>query len=97
MICKCKATKSPDLPTSEMYEISPPDVGFLGYEPRLMVTNSVAKMSGKRFIPVLIVNSINKAYTLKKGCPIAKVERVQGQTIMSVDQCTKNIEHAPDT
>ena len=45
-------------------------------------------MSGNRFIPVLVVNSTNKTYTIKKGCPIAKVEQVQGQTIMEVSQCT---------
>ena len=56
-----------------------------------MVTNSVAKMSGNWFIPVLAVNSTNKTYTIKKGCPIAKVECVQDQTIMSVDQCTKTL------
>ena len=89
VICKCKVRNSPDLPMSEVYEISPPDVGFLGYEPGLMVTNLVAKMSGNQFIPVLVVNSKNKKYTIKKGCPIAKVKQVQAQTIMSVNQCTK--------
>ena len=89
VICKCKVRNSPDLPTSEVYEILPPDVRFLGYKPGLMVTNSVAKKSGNWFIPVLVVNSTNKTYTIKKACPIVKVERVKGQTIMSVDQCTK--------
>ena len=88
VICKCKVRNSPDLPTSETYQITPTNVGFLGHEPGLMVTNSVAKMSGNRFIPVLVVNSTNKTYTIKKGCPIAKVEQVQGQTIMEVSQCT---------
>ena len=65
VICKCKVRNSPDLPTSETYQITPTNVGFLGHEPGLMVTNSVAKMSGNRFIPVLVVNSTNKTYTIK--------------------------------
>ncbi|MCG8033371.1 MAG: DDE-type integrase/transposase/recombinase [Candidatus Thiodiazotropha taylori] len=103
VICKCKVRNSPDLPISETYQISPTDTGFLGHEPGLMVTNSVAKMSGNRFIPVLLVNSTNKTYTVKKGCPIAKVELVQGQTISLVDQCKKTSdtcqasEHFKDT
>ena len=53
-----------------------------------MVTSSVAKMTGNRFIPVLLVNNTNKTYTVRKGCPLAKIEQVQGNEIMSVSECT---------
>ena len=88
VICKCKVRNNPGLPTSGSYQISPAEIGFLNYEPGLMVTSSVAKMTGNRFIPVLLVNNTNKTYTVRKGCPLAKIEQVQGNEIMSVSECT---------
>ena len=51
-----------------------------------MVTSSVTKMTGNRFIPVLLVNNTDKTYTVRKGCPLAKIE--QGKEIMLVSECT---------
>ena len=65
VICKCKVRNNPGLPTSGSYQISPAEIGFLNYEPGLMVTSSVAKMTGNRFIPVLLVNNTNKTYTVR--------------------------------
>ena len=45
-------------------------------------------MTGNRFIQVLLVNNTNKTYTVRKGCPLAKIEQVQGNEIMSVSECT---------
>lgn len=92
VICKCKARNSPNLPTSCMYEISPPEVGFLNYEPGLMVTNSVTKMNDNRIIPVLLVNNTNKTFTVRKGRPIAKIEQIEGQSIMSVNATAQNLD-----
>ncbi|MCG8049023.1 MAG: reverse transcriptase domain-containing protein, partial [Candidatus Thiodiazotropha endolucinida] len=89
VICRCKVRDSPDLPVNKQYEISPIEIGFLSYEPGLMVSNSVCKLNGNRFIPVLVVNNTNKTFTIRKGCPLAKIEQVQGQTIMSVNDVSK--------
>ena len=85
VVCRCKVRKSPDLPFNTVYQISPVEIGFLSYEPGLMVTNSIAKVHQNRFIPVMIVNNTNKTFTIRKGCPVAKIEQIQGQAIMSVN------------
>ena len=85
VVCRCKVRKSSDLPINTLYQISPVEIGFLSYEPGLMVTNSIAKVHQNRFIPVMIVNNTNKTFTIRKGCPVAKIEQIQGQAIMSVN------------
>ena len=92
VISRCKVRKSPNLPASGIYDILPPEVGFLNYEPGLMVANSVARMNSNRIIPVMLVNNTNKTFTIRKGQPIAKIERIQGQAIMSVKESTKEME-----
>ena len=92
VISRCKVRRSPNLPASGIYDISPPEVGFLNYEPGLMVANSVARMNSNRIIPVMLVNNTNKTFTKRKGQPIAKIEQIQGQAIMSVKESTKEME-----
>lgn len=67
VICRSKVRKSPDIPVNETYEISPLEIGFLSYEPGLMVSNSIGKVKSNRIIPVLIVNNTNKTFTIKRG------------------------------
>ena len=69
------------MPINTVFQISPVEIGFLSYEPGLMVTNSIAKVHQNRFIPVMIVKNTNKTFTIRKGCPVAKI----GQAIMSVN------------
>ena len=75
VICKCKVRNNHNLPQSDLYEISPPEVGFLNYEPGLMIVSSVSKMNANRIIPVLLTNNTNKTFTIKKGRPLAKIEK----------------------
>ena len=75
VICTCEVRNNPNFQSSGLYEISPPDVGFLKYEPGLIVTNSVAKMNQDRIIPVMVVKSTNKTFSIKKSNPIAKILR----------------------
>ena len=90
VICTCEVRNNPNFQSSGLYEISPPDVGFLKYEPGLIVTNSVVKMNQDRIIPVMVVKSTNKTFSIKKSNPIAKNSQIQGQDIMSVDKNTYN-------
>ena len=41
VICRSKVRKSPDVPVNETYEISPLEMGFLSYEPGLVVLNPI--------------------------------------------------------
>lgn len=45
-------------------------------------------MNQNRLIPVLLVNNTNKIFTVRKGWPLAKIERIECQTITSVSQST---------
>ena len=75
VICKCQVRNDPFLPQSDLYEISPPEVGFLNYEPGLMIASSVSKMNTNRIIPVLLTNNTHKTLTIKKGWPLANIEK----------------------
>lgn len=89
IICHCKSRSSPDLPEQELYQVSPIDAGFLSNEPGVMISNSIAKLSKNRNIPVMIVNSTNKTYKIKKGCVIAKLEKIEDETMISVNEVVK--------
>lgn len=67
VVCKCEVRNSPDLSISGIYQVSPPKVGFFNYEPGLMAANSVAKLTGNRIIPVMVVKHTNKTFQIKKG------------------------------
>ena len=86
VVCICKARNNPNFPVNQLYQISPVEVGFLSYEPGLMVTNSIAKLNDNKIIPVMIVNTTNRTYTVRKHCPVAKIEGLESQNIMSVSQ-----------
>ena len=54
-----------------------------------MVSNSVARLSKNRNIPVMIVNSTNKTYKIKKGCVIAQLEKIEDETMITVSEVVK--------
>ena len=89
IICPCKARSTPDLPEQNIYQIIPTDSGFLSQEPGVMVSNSVARLSKNRNIPVMIVNSTNKIYKIKKGCVIAQLEKIEDETMITVSEVVK--------
>ena len=89
VLCSCKIRPycvNPNLPVDRRYQISLRECGFLSHEPGLMVTNSVGKLKSNRVLPIMIVNTTTKTYTVRKGCPVAKVEQLTGQDIMSVSK-----------
>ena len=86
VICKCKLKENPAFPSFVCYQVSSVETGLIGHEPGLLVTNSISKLRNNRHVPVVLVNTTNKAYTLRKGCPIAKLEQVDLASISSVSQ-----------
>ena len=71
VLCNCKVRNNPS-PVDTTYQISPIECGFFSHEPGLMVTNSIGKLKSNRVLPIMIVNTTNKTYTVKKGCRVAK-------------------------
>ena len=86
VLCNCKIRNNPNLPVDRTYQISPIECGFLSHEPGLRVTNSVGRLKSNRVLPIIIVNTTNKTYTVRKGCQVAKVEQVRDQDITSISK-----------
>ncbi len=89
-ICTCKVRKNPNLPEKEIYELSPLDNGYLSQEPGLMIPNTIVKLTASRHLSVMIVNSANKSFTVKKGCSLARIQAVPDATISSLDKNKTN-------
>ena len=86
IVCQCRARSTPDLPEKQLYQIAPTEVGFLSNEPRVMVSNSIAKLSKNRNIPVIIVNN---TYKIRKGCLLAKLKKTDDEPVMSLNVVVK--------
>jgi hypothetical protein len=86
VICKCKVRDHPELQTDQLYQLTAIDNGFLGFEPGVLVTNSISKLRTNRVVPVVIVNTTNKLFTLRKGCPVAKVDKILESNISSISK-----------
>ena len=89
IICQCKARSTPDLPEKQLYQIAPTEIGFLSNKPGVMVSNSIAKLGKNRNIPVMIVNNTNKTYKIRKGCVLAKLEKIEDEPVMSLNEVVK--------
>lgn len=74
-VCIGKIKDSYDFPSLQLYTVSAIDKGFVGSEPGLMVSNSVAKLARGRLLPILVVNSTYQTIRLSKGCIMAKLEK----------------------
>ena len=75
-VCMDKIKDSYDFPSLQLYTVSVIDKGFVGSEPGLTVSNSVAKLARARLVPILVVNSTIQTIWLSKGCIMAKLEKV---------------------
>lgn len=89
--CKCKLRNTPYFKTSDTIEVQPIEEGFLSFEPGVMITNSVGKVLPNNEVAVMIVNNTNKTFTLKKGCVIAKVSKIDECHISAVDKEVKQV------
>ena len=89
-VCVGKVKDSYELPTSHLYSVSAVNVGYISSEPGLMVSNSVARLSKGRAIPIMVVNNTNRTLQLSRGCVVAKVETIGKGNIRSINTVMKN-------
>ena len=89
-VCIGRIKDSGEIPSGELYAVSAIEKGFMGNQPGLMVSNSIAKMSKNRRLPILVVNNTNQTVSLSKGCVIAKVDSIASSRIESVNNLVKN-------
>ena len=50
-----------------------------------MVSNSIAKLTKSRALPIMVVNNTNRTIHLSRGCVIAKVEPIDQKQVNSLD------------
>ena len=87
ILCKAKVRRDSRFPSSGIFQVSSITEGFITKDPGLLVTNAVSRMFGNRCVSIMVVNSTNKMMTLRKGCPIAKIEQVNNMDIFEANQC----------
>ena len=71
------------------------DHGFLAREPGLVVMNSLARVEGKKWFPIAIVNSSNKAFNIKTGNVVARVGSIEETSVCSVAEAYAGLEEGP--
>ena len=76
-ICYGKVRENPDLPTGQSYEIEQIDKGFLINQPGLQIINTVASLTKKMTLPILVVKNTNKFIKIKRHGLIAKITGIQ--------------------
>ena len=69
------------------------DSGFIVQEPGLMIMNGMTKSTPNRLVPLTIVNTTNKHFSLRKGNVVAKIEalhdvELQEVTMDNIDEIT---------
>ena len=74
-----KLKQNPSISNDISYEVASVTEGFMASEPYLHITNSLALLTKKRRIPVLLSNFSNKTIRLKRGCIIGQLR--------PIDQC----------
>ena len=84
-VCLGKVKDSPEFPVRNLYTITAVETNFIGSEPGLMVSNSVAKLNNGRTIPIMVVNNTNRTVKLSRGCVIAKMEAINQKQVNSLD------------
>ena len=89
-VCVGKVKDSYELPTSHLYSVSAVNVGYISSEPGLMVSNSVARLSKGRAIPIMVVNNTNQTLQLSRCCVVARVETIGKGNIRSINTVMKN-------
>ena len=73
-VCTGRIKDSGEIPSGEFYAVSSIEKGFMGNQPGLTVSVSIAKMSKNRRLPILVMNNTDQTVSLSKGCLIAKVD-----------------------
>ena len=96
-MCKAKFQGQNQRHVDGNYMVLQVDNGFLSREPGLMVMNGLVKVRGSKWFPIAIVNSTNKAFNIKRGNVVARVDGIEEGTVCSVteagtDQNTGEVE-----
>ncbi|MCG7874779.1 MAG: pol polyprotein, partial [Candidatus Thiodiazotropha endolucinida] len=82
-LCTGKIKTRADLPPN-MYQICEVNRGFLSSEPGLTLTDSVVNIGNDRSLPVMITNTTNKTYRLRRGCVVGQASCLSSENLVSM-------------
>ena len=85
IVCSGKVKESAEFPISKLFSVSAVETNFVGSEPGLSVSNSLAKLGKGRTLPIMLVNQTNKTIRLSKGCVVAKLEPDQQESVRNIN------------
>ncbi|MET0107142.1 MAG: retropepsin-like aspartic protease [Sedimenticola sp.] len=91
-VCLGKIKNSPNFHSSQIYSVTAAETKFISNEPGLMVSNSVAKLTKDRVLPIMVVNNTNRTLRLSRGCVIAKVELINQKHVHNLDSIEKHVD-----
>ena len=80
---------SPYFQPGQICEFKQDDKSWLNEEPGLLLANSVSQLDKSCRCKILLVNSTNKTYTLKRGSVIGTVSGVVDSDICTIEEVTK--------
>ncbi len=60
-----------------------------------MIPNTIVKLTANRQLSVMIVNSTNKSFTVKRDAQLARIQAVPDATISSLDKNKTNWKNKP--
>lgn len=79
--------------SSKLYQVCSIDKGVLSQEPGLALNDAIIKFNRSSKFPVLITNSSNKTFKLKRGTVIGKIEPIKEQNLQGIHEIIKNPQH----
>ncbi|XP_067655940.1 uncharacterized protein [Haliotis asinina] len=91
-IVKGKVKNGTPFEVNNVYEATGTDSGYLGNEPGLLVSNSIVKLNKDRYVPMMIVNTTNRTYRLKRGCILGKLSDVPSTNLVTIPRGLKKEE-----
>ena len=66
-VCLGKLKDSNVIPAYQIYSVTATDTKFISNEPGLMVSNSIAKLTKSRVLPIMVVYNTNRSNSSVKG------------------------------
>ncbi|XP_067664401.1 uncharacterized protein [Haliotis asinina] len=91
-LVKAKVKNGTPFEVNNVYQATGTDNGYLGSEPGLLVCNSIIKLNKQREVPMMIVNTTNRTYRLKRGCILGTLTDVPSTKVVTIPRGLKKEE-----
>ena len=95
-VCEVSLKDRPYFDRDSYFEIAPAEQGFIAEGLGLQVYSSGVQVSKQRRYPVLIANSTNKTYKIRRGCVVGKMEPVKQMRSVNIGEVSREETHKQD-